>query len=265
MAYSLALITGASSGIGEAFARALPTTTGLLLTGRDEARLAALRDELGRGERPVESLAADLGSDAGRAALVEAAERAGPDLLINNAGLGCFGPFLDNPAEAERAMVEVNVTAPLVLSRALLPGMAARARESGRRAGLILVSSTAAFQPLPYLSTYAATKAFELSLAEGLAGELAGEPVDVLALCPGATATRFFERAGMAGSSLPIERAEDPARVARQGLAALGRQTTLVVGRQNRAMAALVQRLPRDLVRRSTRRVMRRGLRPRRA
>lgn len=263
MTYELALITGASSGIGEAFARALPATTGLLLTGRDEARLAALRDALGGEDRRVEILSADLASEAGRAAVIEAAETNPPDLLINNAGLGFYGGFLDNPAEAEREMVEVNVTAPLVLTRALLPGMLERARSSGRRAGLIIVASTAAFMPLPYISTYAATKAFDLSFAEGLAGELSKEPIDVLGLCPGATATRFFERSGMAGSSLPIDKADDPASVAQQGLAALGRQTTLVVGRQNRAMTMLAQRLPRDMVRRGTRSFMRRGLKRR--
>lgn len=265
MSYQLALITGASSGIGEAFAHALPATTGLLLTGRDEARLSALRESLGSADRKVETLAADLGQEAGRAALLAAAERCQPDLLINNAGLGFYGPFLDNAPEAEREMVEVNVTAPLVLTRALLPGMLERARATGRRAGLILVSSTAAFMALPYFSTYAATKAFDLSLAEGLAGELRKEPIDVLGLCPGATATRFFERSGMAGSSLPIEQADEAATVAREGLAALGRQTTLVIGRQNKAMTMLAQRLPREMVRRGTRSFMRRGLKPRRA
>ena len=80
--YERALITGASSGIGEAFARALPTATGLLLTGRDEARLAALRDELANDDRPVEILAADLGSEAGRAALIEAAAETPPDRFL---------------------------------------------------------------------------------------------------------------------------------------------------------------------------------------
>lgn len=264
MTYTFALITGATSGIGEAFARALPASTGLLLSGRDGERLAALKDELGGGGRRIETLAADLATEAGRAALVAMAEVAQPDLLINNAGLGRYGRFLESPPEAERAMVEVNVTAPLVLTRALLPGMLERARAGGRRAALILVSSTSAFMPLPYFSTYAATKAFDLLLAEGLAGELKREPVDVLALCPGATATRFFERAGVAGSSLAIDRdADEPSAVARAALEALGKQTVLVFGRRNRAMATLAQLLPRDTVRRGAASYLRRGLKRR--
>ena len=265
MTYRRALITGASSGIGEAFARDLPASTGLFLTGRDQTRLEALRDELSEGERQIDVLAADLGAETGRSSLIEAAEAFAPDLLINNAGLGYYGSFLDNPPEAEREMIEVNVTAPLVLTRALLPGIVERARESGQRAGLIIVASTAAFMPLPFISTYAATKAFDLSFAEGLAGELRKEPIDVLGLCPGATATRFFERSGMADSSLPIDRADDAATVARQALAALGRQTTLIVGGQNRALTLLARHLPREMVRRGTRSFMRRGLKPRRA
>ena len=263
MTHDLAVITGASSGIGEAFARALPASKGLLLTGRDGERLEALRGSLAAEGRRVETLVADLAGDAGRQSLIDAAEALQPDLLINNAGLGRYGRFLETPPEVEREMVEVNVTAPLVLTRALLPGMLERARASGHRAGLILVASTAAFMPLPYLSTYAATKAFDLSLAEGLAGELKKEPIDVLGLCPGATATQFFERSGMAQSSLPIDKADDPMTVARAALAALGRQTVLIVGRQNRGMTLLARHLPRDMVRRGTSSFMRRGLKAR--
>ena len=122
MAFSFALITGASSGIGEAFARLLPAETGLLLTGRDAERLDALRSDLSR-TRQVEALAADLATAEGRAALIEAATDLPVDLLINNAGLGCFGAVADNPAESEAAMAELNVVAPVVITRALLPGM----------------------------------------------------------------------------------------------------------------------------------------------
>ena len=265
MAHALAVITGASSGIGEAFAQALPASTNLLLTGRDGERLAALKGALETEGRQVETLVADLADEAGRRTLIEAASQAQPDLLINNAGLGRYGRFLENSPETEREMVEVNVTAPLVLTRALLPDMLERARASGRRAGVILVASTASFMPLPYLSTYAATKAFDLFLAEGLAGELRKEPIDVLGLCPGATATRFFERSGMAQSSLPIDKSDDPMTVARAGLEALGRQTVLIVGGQNRGMTFLARHLPRDMVRRGTGSFMRRGLKARRA
>lgn len=265
MAFELALITGASSGIGEAFARALPPETGLLLSGRDADRLEALRDGLAGEGRSVDLVVADLADDDGRQGLIEAVGERPLDLLINNAGLGAYGGIADNSPEREREMTEVNVVAPVVLTRALLPGMLARAHESGRRGGIIVLASTTSFMPLPYMSTYAATKAFDLFYAEGLAGELAKEPIDVLALCPGATRTRFFERSGMSGRRLPIEDAADPEQVAREGLAMLGKRAVHVVGGKNRALSLLAPRLPRDLVRRGTRSFMRRGLKPRKS
>jgi len=254
MSFSFALITGGSSGIGEAFARLLPSDCGLLLTGRDAERLKALRTELG-GTRQVEILAADLASTEGRTALIEAAADLPINLLINNAGLGCFGAVAGNPAASEAEMAELNVLAPVVLTRALLPGMIARARAARKRAGIIVTASTAAFAPLPYLSTYAATKAFDLFYAEGLAGELAREPVDVLALCPGLTRTRFFERAR--AESLPKPGLAEPEQVAREALAALGRRPVHVVGGGNQAYAALTRLVPRSLLRRGTRSYMR--------
>jgi uncharacterized protein len=224
-----ALVTGATSGIGEAFARALPTATGLLLNGRDAAALERLAGELVAPGRRVETVAADLATDAGLNAVSARAEAFGADLLIANAGVGPFGDFLQASEDSLRATVAVNVLAPVVLSRRLLPGMLARAKaERRRRAGLIIVSSNAAFLPVPRLAAYAASKAFDLSLAEALAAELAGEPVDVLALCPTATRTRFAARSGYGGGNLPG--AEDPAEVARAALRALGQVRTLVRG-----------------------------------
>ncbi|HYD67283.1 SDR family NAD(P)-dependent oxidoreductase [Azospirillum sp.] len=228
MPHRFALVTGASSGIGEAFARALPADTGLLITARDAGALTRLQEDLSRPGRAVEVLAADLATDDGRAALVDKARTLEVDLLINNAGVGAFGAVLENPEEAEKQTVELNVTAVAVLTRALLPGMIDRAARDSRRAGLILVSSTTAFQPVPYLATYSATKAFVLSYGEALASELRRKPVDVLVLCPGATRTRFGERSGFAVGSLPG--AAEPDDVARDGLAALGRRTVHVSG-----------------------------------
>lgn len=266
MAHSFALITGATSGIGEAFARLLPRETDLLLTGRDADRLAALRTELGGPavqDRQVETLAADLASEEGRAALLDRAADMPLDLLINNAGLGCFGALTDNPPEAERAMVEVNVLAPVLLTRALLPGMLQRARSARRRAGLIVVASTAGFAPLPYLSTYAATKAFDLFFAEGLAGELMREPIDVLALCPGATRTNFQARAG--GLRYAESKMASAEQVAREGLAMLGRKPVHVVGNGNRLYVACTRFAPRRPLRDATRSYMRRVTKPRKA
>lgn len=262
MAYDCALITGATSGIGEAFARLLPRETALLLTGRDGARLAALAEELGEG-RQVQTVAADLSSDAGRSAVIDKVGDLPLDLLINNAGVGRFGAVADNPAETEREMVELNVTAPTVLTRALLPAMLERARAERRRAGIILVASTAAFAPLPYLNTYAATKAFDLFYAEGLAGELSREPADVLALCPGPTRTNFQERAG--GRQFLRDKMASAEQVAREGLAALGRRDVHVVGGGNRAYGLATRLVPRRTLRNATRSYMRRAVHPKRA
>jgi short-subunit dehydrogenase len=246
MTYQFAAITGATSGIGAAFARVLPAETGLLLSGRNEARLAELRTSLARPGRRIETVAADLATEAGRARLIAAARALPIDLLVNNAGLGRVGGVIDNPEAAEREMVEVNVVAVAVLGRALLPDMIARAEAAGRRAGLIVVASTAAFQPCPYIATYGATKAFDLIYAEALAVELKDRAIDVLALCPGGTDTAFFERAGT--SAREFGRLAPPERVAREGLAALGRRRVHVVGALNRLGAMLVRFPPRRAV-----------------
>ena len=222
-----ALVTGATSGIGEAFARALPASTNLLLTGRNAEALGRLAGELAAPGRRVETVAADLATDAGLDAVSARAEAFGVDLLIANAGVGPFGDFLQASEASLRATVSVNVMAPMVLSRRLLPGMIRRAEAERRRAGLIVVSSNAAFLPVPRLATYAATKALDLSLAESLSAELAGAPVDVLALCPTATRTGFAARSGFGGN---LPGAEDPADAAAAALRSLGRARTLVRG-----------------------------------
>jgi short-subunit dehydrogenase len=256
MTHRYALITGASSGIGAAFARTLPKSTGLLLTGRDREKLAQLAAELALNDRPVRTIAADLSTAEGRRALIHASEEQPIDLLINNAGLGWLGAVVDNPPEREAEMVQVNAAAPIELTRALLPGMIRRARERQERAGLIFVASAAAFMPIPLFATYAASKAFLLHYAEALAEELDHAPVDVLALCPGATKTRFFERANVGPSGVPVT--HDPERVAREGLQALGRRPVHVVGPGTYLATTAARFLPRRLVTAAAERAMRR-------
>jgi short-subunit dehydrogenase len=236
MAYACALVTGATSGIGKSLAMQLPAETNLVLTGRAEERLADLKRSMAQDGRRVETVVADLATDEGRERVIAAAEAANIDLLINNAGLGRFGAFAENPPEMEREMVEVNVVAPVVLTRALLPSMLAKSGESGRRAGIIIVSSVAGFQPLAYFGTYAATKSFDLLFAEALAAELKDQNVDVLALCPGATRTDFFNRAGLRGSVMPY--LVDPDDVARRTLNALGKRTIVVTDPVQRVVRA---------------------------
>jgi uncharacterized protein len=215
-----ALITGASSGIGAAFARALPEAD-LLLTGRDTGRLEALAAELRTGSREVRVVPADLADADDLATLIRAAETFAPDLLVNDAGLGTYGLFLETPPERHDATVLVNVAAPVALTRALLPGMIERASAANGRCALLNVASTLAFIPVPYGAVYGASKAFVLSFTEALAAELARQPIDVLAVCPGPVRTRFFDRAGAPQGAPPGS--SDPDQVARWALADLGR------------------------------------------
>jgi short-subunit dehydrogenase len=250
--YRAALITGATSGIGAAFAAALPGDTGLLLTGRDESRLAVEAEKLGRPGRRVETISADLATDEGRAAVASAAASFPVDLFINNAGFGAYGPSLELGRQVELDMIAVNVTAVVDLTHRLVPVMVERARANGSRAGLIVVSSTLAFVPMPNFATYSATKTFELSYAEALAEEMKDSPIDILTLCPGATRTQFFERAGM-GASYPVH-TEQPETVAARGMAALGRRRVLI-SRPSIRYALSVVWLPRALVAIGARRV----------
>ena len=254
MTYRCALITGASSGIGEAFARALPKSTSLLLTGRDRARLSHLAAELANADRTVRSIAADLASADGRQAVIGFAEGQPVDLLINNAGIACLGPVAENPPERESEMAQLNMVAPVEITRALLPGMLTRAQ--GGRGGLIFVASAAAFMPIPLFATYAASKAFLLHYAEALAEELSDAPIDVLALCPGATRTRFFERANIGQANLPQMHEAD--RVAREGLQALGHRIVHVVGPGTYLATTAARFLPRRFVAAAAERAMRR-------
>ncbi len=246
MAHRAALVTGASSGIGEAFARALPDATALVLTGRDKAALDAVAKDLARPGRDIRVVVADLATDAGRDTVIAAGEAAGIDLLINNAGLGYFAPVLRNAIEQERAMVEVNVMAPVVLTRALLPGMLARAEASTTRAGIIVVSSISAFLPVSRLTTYAATKVFDLHYAEALASDLEGQPCDVLALCPGFTKTKFGARSGM--KSWMFHAGATPEDVAKAGLDGLGRKRVVVIGSGSIMTPLMARLLPRRWV-----------------
>lgn len=217
-----AVVTGASSGIGSAFARAL-TDADLLLTGRDAVALEALAGELRREGRAVQVVTADLANRNERGELIAAAAEFAPDLLVNAAGLGTWGEFLEDPPERVEEQLLVDVVAVVALARALLPEMIARAETEGGRCGLINLSSALAFTPVPYGSIYGASKAFVLSFTEAVAAELARRPVDVLAVCPNAVRTDFFRRAGFPDGPLPG--AIEPEQVARRALADLGRVT----------------------------------------
>jgi short-subunit dehydrogenase len=194
-----ALITGASSGLGEVFAHQLARKGyDLVLTARREGRLANVAAKAKEmGAKQVNIIASDLGRRDAPAALIRELETRGLqiDYLVNNAGFGTSGRFDRLPVEREIEEIDLNITALVALTRLLLPAMVER-----RSGTIINVASTAAFQAVPYMSTYAATKAFVLSFTEGIAGEFSGTGVKILALCPGPVKTdsRASQRTKMA-------------------------------------------------------------------
>jgi uncharacterized protein len=245
-----ALVTGASTGLGAAFAEALAADgADLIVVARDAARLEALASKLGRDHgADVQVLAADLTDPAGLGRVHDAV--AGDeqlDLLVNNAGFGTAGNFADLDPESEEREIRLNVLALVRLTRAALPGMLRR------RCGAILnVSSMAAFQPAPYNATYGATKAYVNSFTEALAEEVRGTGVHVQALCPGFTRTEFQARAGIDASSIPALAWMEAGEVVAESLAALRRGGVVVVpGVANRATTALTSIIPRRLLTRA--------------
>jgi uncharacterized protein len=203
----LAVVTGASSGIGAVFARKLAARGyDLFLVARREDRLRMLAEEIaGEYGVSVETLVADLASDDGREGLAERI-RTAPNLgvLVNNAGFGTMGMFQEADLEPQESMHRLHVLATLALSHAALKNLAARDDRSGGT-GIINVSSVAAFTQSPTSICYNATKAWVNSFTEGLAVELAaqGSPIKVQALCPGFTYSEFHDRLGVDRGPIP--------------------------------------------------------------
>jgi short-subunit dehydrogenase len=247
----LAAITGASAGIGTAFAWALAARGyDLLLVARRKRRLESIAREL-KAEHAirVDVLSADLTVPARLRAVEDRLARSRRlELLVNDAGLGDFSPFVKSDRERETAEVKLNALAVVRLCHAALPGMVRR-----RSGGVINVSSTASFAPCPGYATYGATKAFLNSFTEALESELGGTGVRVQALCPGLTHTEIFEKAGADTSSLPELLWMEPSDVAEESLDALDSGPILFVpGLGNRALSALIRVLPHAASRRIT-------------
>jgi len=240
-----ALVTGASAGIGAALARELAARGAkLILTARRRERLEALAAELGANGTETRIVVADLNDPAAPAQIYDATEGAGlaVEILVNNAGLGQYGAFHVTPVDQELSQIRVNCEAMVHLARFFVPRMVTR-----RRGCVLIVASTASFQPIPYLSTYAATKVFDRFFALGLAAEVARFNVKVTALCPGSTESEFFDVAHAgAFRSRRTQPAEDVARQAVSALAA-GRRV-IIPNISGRLIALLVRFFPVGLI-----------------
>lgn len=246
-----ALITGASSGIGEEFAKQLAAKkTDLILVARSQDKLEALASKLQQQHSiEAEVIVQDLTAPAAGKTVFESIQQRGltVDLLINNAGFGDYGDFSDRPLSKQLAMIQLNVMVLTELTGLFLPLM----KQRGHGA-IINLSSIAGFQPLPYMSVYAATKAFVLSFTEALWAENKDSGVRILAVCPGPTESAFFERADFPDSLPEIQKnlMTPTKNVVADALKALDKKQSNIVtgGLQNQIIVNLPRFLPRDLL-----------------
>jgi len=232
-----ALITGASDGIGRAFAEAVAAQGfDLVLVARREPVLLALAQDLAaRHGVTVDAIAGDLSAPGTVADILERTARKPVGLLVASAGFGSIGPFLSQDAVSEAGMVDVNCRSVVELTH----GLATRMARTGK-GGVVLLSSISAFSGAPYAATYTATKGFVQSFAEAIAVELRPNGISVLAVAPGPVGTGFAARAGM-----HVGRAETPETVARVALVALQRGGTVRPGFQAKLLGWLLIAMPR--------------------
>ena len=245
------LITGASGGIGEAFARRLAQEKhNLVLVARSENKLRDLCDELMlKYQITAHYVALDLTAPNADARLYAETERGGFEIewLINNAGFGSMGDFSEGKIENEIGMINLNINALVALTHRYLEKM--RARKSGV---IINVASTASFQPVPFMATYAATKAFVRSFSEAIAEENRPHNIRVMALCPGPTETNFFDASNIGGEAKDAfakKGMQTSEAVVEAALSALGRgKSTAISGASNWLLARLGNFVPNTLI-----------------
>lgn len=244
---NFALVTGASSGIGECFARMLAARRqNVILVARSKDKLAAVAKEL-RAAHGIAAEAVDfdlsVSGSAGRLADLLRERKLEVDLLVNNAGFGARGRFHELPIDRQSEMIRLNVMALVELTHYLLPPMVKQ-----RKGAIINVSSTASFQPVPYTVIYGATKAFVTGFSLGLAEELRGSGVGVVTLCPGGTRTNFGVASQYGVTKLPGGQ-QSPEEVVAAALKALDRGGGLVVpGKRNKAGVFVQRFVPRSWV-----------------
>ncbi len=237
-----ALVTGASAGIGKALAEELARGgTNLVLTARRRERLEELSQNLISAYKiQTRIFVADLTEPVAPEKIFQFTKELGleVELLINNAGFGAYGEFSKVELERLTDMVQVNCSAVVHLTRLFLPEMVAR-----RHGDVLILASTASFQSVPYISTYAATKAFDLLFAEGLAEEMKPYGVRVCALCPGSTESEFADVAGQTHVAATKAHRETAEKVARTGLRALARGKSYVISGLGNCLGVVGQRL----------------------
>ena len=239
-----AIVTGASSGIGAEYARALARRGyRILAVARRAARLEVLGREIAAEGGQLEALAADLATPEGVEAVARRAEALGEiGFLVNSAGIAEFGAFVEQPEASSRHLLRLNVEAPMALTRRIAPLLVARGEGT-----IVNVASGMGLQPVPYFAVYAATKAFLLSFSDALAAELSGTGVQVQALCPGATRTEFGQDPAVeqALARFPSGTAEE---VVQSSLRAHDRRRVVVlVGLFTQLMGLLARVTPRSV------------------
>ena len=239
----IAVVTGASSGIGLELARVFAEHDFDLLIAAEDAGIHAAAETLRSGGGPVEAEQVDLATREGVDRLYRRIRELGRplDAIALNAGVGVGGPFVDNDLEDELRLIALNVTGVVQLAKYVIRDMVVRGE--GR---VLFTSSIAADIPAPFLAVYGASKAFELSFAEALRDELKDTGVTVTALQPGPTDTDFFRRARMQDTKVGTAKKDDPAEVARQGFEALmaGKDHVVAGSVMNRVQDAVAQVLP---------------------
>lgn len=248
------VVTGGSSGIGESFIHQLERVNGQL----SFCNISRKKPAINLPNSSIHHIACDLGKPEQLEAAAGRTQeflrgKSGRVLLINNSGFGSYGSFPPPNLAQNLEMIDLNVRAVVHLTGLLLPLL----KERG--GAIINVASTAAFQATPYMATYGASKAFLLHWSLGLSEELRKEGIPVLALCPGPTATRFFERAGFDEPVLSPRLGQTPDQVVKAALRGLGRGRRLVVsGGMNQCLTRAVSLLPRTMAARLSGKVLRR-------